>query len=66
MTRDFYYASILLVFCIFTCIYLFRQVKRDWKDLTKRGHNIVFIIAIACGVLGAIVGAYRVILELTS
>lgn len=66
MTRDFYSAFILLVFCVFSSVYLYKQIRKDWKDLTKRGHNIVFMVAVACAVLGAFVGAYRVILELTS
>ena len=64
MTRDFYFSLILLIFCVFAIVYLYKQIRTDWKDHSKRGHNIVFIIAIIGGGLGAFVGAYRVALEL--
>ena len=64
MNRDTLAFAVFALCAIAGTIHLTRKVRREWSDMTKRGVNIVFIIAIACGLFVAGISIYRVAIDM--
>lgn len=64
MDKNLVAAIGMFIFSVIGEIHLARVLKRDWQDRSKRGNNIVFIVAMIFGALVFFASAYKIIISI--
>lgn len=63
MDKNLISAIGMFIFSLVAEVHLARVLKKDWHDRSKRGNNIVFIVAMMFGYLVLFASSYKILIS---